>query len=178
VSLPELRTSRLLLRDWRESDRKPFAALNADPDVMEHFPAVLTAEESDAMVDRILTHISARGFGLWAVEIPEVTQFAGFIGLAVPAFDVPFAPAVEIGWRLARDYWGKGYATEGARAVLSFGFESLGLSDIVSYTVPANKRSIAVMLRLGMSYRGEFDHPRLALGSPLRRHVWYGVPGN
>src|SRR5438874_456386 len=116
MSLPEIRTPRLLLRPWRASDREPFAALNADPEVMEHFPSTLTHEESDAMLDRVEAHIERHGFGPWAVEIPNVTEFAGFIGLAVPSFEAPFAPAVEVAWRLARVHWGKGYATEGARA--------------------------------------------------------------
>jgi len=172
-----LRTARLLLRDWRETDLEPFAQLNADPEVMEHFPSTLTREESNAMVERNRSHVARHGFGVWAVEVPGVADFAGFVGLGVPAFDVPFAPAVEVGWRLARNCWGRGYATEGARAALAFGFETLGLKEIIAFTVPANTRSLAVMQRLGMTYRGEFDHPRVFVGSPLRRHVWYGAHG-
>jgi RimJ/RimL family protein N-acetyltransferase len=166
----------LLLREWRDSDRDPFAAMNADALVMEHFPSPLTRTESDALAGRNRAHIELHGFGLWAMEIPEVTAFAGFVGLAVPAFDVPFAPAVEVGWRLARDHWGRGYATEGARAALAFAFGPLGLKEVVSFTVPSNVRSLAVMRKIGMSYRGEFDHPRLEPTHPLRRHVWYSTP--
>ena len=168
MSLPEIQTPRLLLRPWRLSDRAPFAALNADPEVMEHFPSTLTSEESDAMLDRIEAHIARHGFGPWAVEIRNVTAFAGFIGLAVPSFEASVAPTVEVAWRLARSYWGKGYATEGARAALEFAFTQLNLPEVVAFTVPQNLRSIAVMRRLGMQYAGEFDHPEGAL-----RHVLY-----
>ncbi len=137
----ELRTGRMRLRRWTAADRAPFRALNADPRVMEFLPAALSAEESDALAARIEASFDERGFGLWALEIPGVAPFAGFLGLSVPRFDAAFTPAVEIGWRLAADCWGCGYATEGARAALAFGFERLGLSEIVSFTVPANLRS-------------------------------------
>ena len=170
-----LHTERLFLRQWRPSDRAPFAALNADPRVMAYFPAPLARDESDALVTRIEAHFAEHGFGLWAVEIPHVTPFAGFIGLAIPRFTAHFTPCVEIGWRLAAAYWGKGYATEGARAVLTFGFETVGLSEIVSFTVPANRRSRRVMERIGMTHTpaDDFDHPALPEGHPLRRHVLY-----
>ncbi|HEY6292075.1 MAG TPA: GNAT family N-acetyltransferase [Terriglobia bacterium] len=173
----ELRTARLALRRWRAEDREPFAALNADPVVMEHFPALLSGAESDAGVERIDAHFRRHGFGLWAVEIPNVTPFAGFIGLSIPLFQAHFTPCVEVGWRLARDYWGKGYAAEGARAALGFGFERLGLNEIVSFTVPANMRSRGVMERIGMHHMlsDNFDHPLLAEGNPLRRHVLYRI---
>jgi RimJ/RimL family protein N-acetyltransferase len=161
----------LHLRPWRASDRIPFAALNADPEVMEHFPSTLTREESDALVDRIDAHIERHGFGPWAVEIPNVTEFAGFIGLAIPSFEAPFAPAVEVAWRLARAYWGKGYATEGAQAAIKFGFSQLKLQEVVAFTVPQNLRSIAVMKRLGMQYAGEFVHSQVALPHVLYRLV-------
>jgi RimJ/RimL family protein N-acetyltransferase len=171
----EVRTERLLLRRWRDADRAPFAAMNADPHVMEHFPAVFSREESDARVERICAHFDRHGYGLWAVEIAEVAPFAGFIGLSVPSFEAHFTPCVEIGWRLAAEYWGRGYATEGARAALAFGFAELGLSEIVSFTVPANTRSRRVMERLGMTYDpgDDFDHPGVADGHPLKRHVLY-----
>jgi RimJ/RimL family protein N-acetyltransferase len=142
---------------------------------MEHFPSTLSREESDAGVARIESHFARRGFGLWAVEIPGVTPFAGFIGLSVPAFHAHFTPCVEIGWRLARPYWGRGYATEGASAALHFGFERLGLAEIVSFAVPGNMRSRRVMERIGMrqSPADDFDHPLLPVGHPLRRHVLY-----
>jgi RimJ/RimL family protein N-acetyltransferase len=172
---PELRTARLVLRRWRPEDREPFAALNADPVVMQHFPAALTREESDALASRIQTHFAHHGFGLWAVEIPSVTPFAGFIGLSVPSFQAHFTPCVEIGWRLTKRHWGMGYASEGARAVLRFGFERLGLHEIVSFTVQVNIRSRRVMEGIGMSFSpaDDFDHPLLVEGHPRRRHVLY-----
>jgi RimJ/RimL family protein N-acetyltransferase len=171
----ELRTERLLLRRWRPADLEPFAAMNADPQVMEHFPAPLSREESDAAAARIAAHFERHGFGLWAVEASSGAPFAGFIGLAIPRFEAHFTPCVEIGWRLAADHWGRGYATEGARAALAFGFESLRLEEIVSYTVPANLRSRRVMEKLGMTHdpSEDFDHPLLPEGHPLRRHVLY-----
>lgn len=173
----EIRTDRLLLRAWRESDREPFAALNADPAVAEHFPAALTREQSDEGVDAITRHFDQHGFGLWAVEVAASGDFAGFVGLNVPTFEAHFTPCVEIGWRLARSHWGHGYATEAARASLRHGFEVLELEEIVALTVPANRRSIAVMERIGMTrdHSGDFDHPRIAEGSPLRRHVLYRI---
>jgi ribosomal-protein-alanine N-acetyltransferase len=174
---PVLRTERLLLRGWRASDREPFAAMNADPRVMEHFPAPLTAPESDAFVRRIEDGFARHGFGLWAVEVPARRPFIGFVGLSVPSFDAHFTPAVEVGWRLDAGAWGRGYATEAAAASVAFGFEMAGLDELVSFTVPANVRSIAVMRRLGMTHdaRDDFDHPRQPAGSPLRRHVLYRI---
>jgi RimJ/RimL family protein N-acetyltransferase len=171
----ELRTERLRLRPWREDDREPFARLNADPRVMEFFPAVLSREETDAGVARIDAHFAEHGWGFWAVEIPSVTPFAGFIGLYTPRFAAHFTPCVEIGWRLAAECWGRGYATEGARAAMAFGFGELGLDQIVSFTVPANQPSRRVMERLGMTHdpADDFDHPNLPKGHPLRRHVLY-----
>lgn len=173
----ELRTPRLLLRRWRPEDRAPFAALNADPVVMQHFPSTLTRRQSDALADRIEAQFLHYGFGLWAVEITAVAPFAGYVGLSIPSFQAHFTPCVEIGWRLAKRYWGMGYATEGARAVLNFGFEHLDLNEIVSFTVPANTRSRQVMERIGMSYSPEddFDHPLLIEGHPRRRHVLYRI---
>jgi RimJ/RimL family protein N-acetyltransferase len=166
---------RIVLRHWRPEDRDPFAALNADPVVMAHFPSTLTPAESDAGVDRIEAHFDKHGFGLWAVEIPGVAPFAGFIGLSIPAFEAHFTPCVEIGWRLAREYWGKGYATEGASATLHFGFEGLGLAEIVSFTSTANVRSRRLMERIGMHHSpaDDFDHPSLPAGHPLLAHVLY-----
>jgi len=167
-----LTTERLVLRRWRTGDRQPFAALNADARVMEYFPRVLSQEESDALANRIGEHFDRHGFGLWAVEIPGVVDFAGFVGLAIPRFVAPFTPCVEIGWRLATGCWGHGYATEAARAALAFGFVELGLREIVSFTVPQNLRSRRVMEKIGMTYdpAGDFDHP--AVGT---RHVLYRV---
>ena len=170
----ELRTARTLLRGWRASDLAPFAALNADPRVMEHLPAPLTRAQSDAFVlERIVPQFEHHGFGPWALEIPGVTPFAGYVGLMTHTFAARFTPCVEVGWRLAFAHWGRGYATEAARAALSFGFGDAGLEQIVSFTVPANRRSVAVMRRLGMRPDGEFEHPALPPSHPLRRHVLY-----
>jgi RimJ/RimL family protein N-acetyltransferase len=163
----------VLLRAWRAEDLEPFGALNADPRVMEHYPARLTRAESDDLVRRVVPQFATRGFSLWAVEVPGVAPFIGYVGLVEPTFETRFTPCVEIGWRLAFPYWGQGYATEGARAVLSFGFEDAGLDEIVSFTAPANRRSVAVMERLNMTQDGEFNHPRLPQGHPLQRHVLY-----
>ncbi|HEX8114975.1 MAG TPA: GNAT family N-acetyltransferase [Kofleriaceae bacterium] len=171
----ELSTERLVLRAWRDADLAPFAALSADPRVMEHFAAPLSRAESDAMVERIREHFAGHGFGLWAIEVPGVADFIGFVGLVHVPFTAPFTPAVEVGWRLAAEHWGRGYATEGARRALEVGFEQLRLEQIVSITMPANQRSRHVMEKLGMrrSPADDFDHPRLPEGHPLRRHVLY-----
>ena len=178
----ELRTDRLWLRRWRPADLAPFAALNSDARVMEYFSAVLSAEESNRMGSRIEAHFEERGFGLWAIEIPNVTSFAGFIGLTVARFEARFTPCVEIGWRLAHEHWGRGYATEGAQATLEFGFTALGLQEVVSFTTAGNMRSRRVMEKLGMSHdpADDFDYPLLPDGHPLRRHVlyrWLAGPG-
>jgi RimJ/RimL family protein N-acetyltransferase len=151
--------------------------MNADPRVMEYFPAPMTREESDASVARIQAHFHQHGFGLWAVDVPGVAPFAGFVGLCFPRFEAAFTPCVEIGWRLAAEYWGRGYATEGARAALAFGFDWLGLTEIVSFTVPGNLRSRRVMEKIGMTHvaDGDFDHPLLPAGHRLRCHVFYRI---
>jgi RimJ/RimL family protein N-acetyltransferase len=172
--MTELRTARLLLREWREADLEPFAAMNADPRVMEFFPSPLTREESDRLVcERIVPQFARDGYGLWAVEVPGVTAFAGFVGLLEQTFPARFTPCVEVGWRLDARYWRRGYATEGARAALRYGFDVAGLDEIVSLTAVANVRSIAVMRRLGMTPAGEFEHPNVPAGHPLRPHVLY-----
>lgn len=175
ASMTELQTERLMLRQWRKGDLEPFAALNADPEVMRYFPAPLTREESDALVRRASGKIEEQGWGLWAVEVVGQTPFAGFVGLAAPGFEAHFTPAVEVGWRLAREQWGKGYAAEGARAALAFGFDELGLAEIVSFTSVANERSRRVMERLGMARdpADDFDHPLLPPAHPMQRHVLY-----
>jgi len=171
----ELRTSRLLLRRWQDDDRVLFATLNADPVVMEHFPAPLGRTESDAFVDRIEHGLEERGWGLWAVEVPGAAPFIGFVGLNPATFDAPFTPAVEVGWRLARAHWGHGYATEGARAALDVGFDTLALDEIVSFTTHGNARSRRVMERVGMHHDpvDDFDNPNVPPGDPLRPHVLY-----
>jgi len=168
---PVIRTERLVLRRWRPSDWEPFAALNADSQVMEHFDRVMTREESDALADRFVARDRETGYETWALELPGEADFIGFIRLGVPTF----MPAVEIGWRLARSYWGRGYATEGARSVLADGFERHGLEEIVSFTVPANVRSRRVMERLDMTHdpADDFDHPMFPAGHRLQRHVLY-----
>ena len=172
--MTELRTPRLLLRQWREADLEPFAALNADPRVMEFLPAALTRDESDDFVSgRIAPQFERLGYGLWAVEVPGVTSFAGYVGLQEQTFPAPFTPCIEVGWRLDAHCWGRGYATEAGRAALAYGFDVAGLDEIVSMTAATNLRSIAVMQRLGMQPAGEFEHPRLPAGHALRRHVLY-----
>ena len=170
----ELRTERLLLRPWREDDRAAFATLNGDPHVMEFFPEPMTREASDAFAARCERGIAERGWGLWAVEVPGVAPFIGFIGLAVAGPGLPCSGMVEIGWRLDAPHWGKGYATEGALVSLQFAFETLALPEIVSFTAAVNRRSQAVMERLGMHRDPQlFDHPRCPEGSAIRTHVLY-----
>jgi RimJ/RimL family protein N-acetyltransferase len=171
----EIPTDRLHLRAWRDTDRDPFAVLSADPRVMEHFPSTLSREQSDALADHVEAHFDRCGFGFWAVEVPGVAHFVGFIGLSVPSFEAHFTPCVEIGWRLSREHWDRGYATEGAQAALRFGFETLQLEQIVALAVPGNLRSRHVMEKIGMVYNpaDDFDHPALPEGHPLRRHVLY-----
>ena len=175
--IEQIRTPRVLLRGWRSEDLDPFAEMSADPEVMRHFPATLTRAECAAMIDRIGRHFAERGFGLWAAELPGVAPFIGFVGLAVPRFEAPFTPCVEIAWRLGRAHWGHGYVTEAGRALLRHGFTALGLDQIYSFTVPANLRSRAVMERLGLRHspNEDFDHPLLVEGHPLRRHVLYRI---
>ena len=175
TAVAELRTARLRLRHWTGSDREPFARLNADARVMEYFPSTLSSAESDVLADAISSHLDEHGWGLWAVDIPEVTSFAGFIGLSRPRFEAHFTPCTEVGWRLDPEFWGHGYATEGAMAALRFGFDTLGLDEIVSFTTASNMPSRRVMERIGMTHdpRDDFDHPSLAVGHKLRRHVLY-----
>ena len=172
---PVIQTPHTILRQWTDADLTPFAALNADPRVMEHFPKPLTREESDFLAKRISEKMDIHGFGLWALEIKGVTPFAGFVGLTVPGFESHFTPCVEVGWRLAFQHWGHGYATEAAAAAVEFGFIHAGLDQIVSFTVPANVRSRRVMERLGMTHSpdDDFDHPLVLPGSPHRRLVLY-----
>jgi ribosomal-protein-alanine N-acetyltransferase len=174
-ALPQIETPRLLLRHWISADRERFARMNADPGVMAFFEATLSRAESDALVDRVQAHFNRHGFGPWAAELRESGEFIGFIGLSIPAFEAHFTPCVEIGWRLAAAHWNRGLATEGARAALDDGFERLGLAEVVSFTVPANRPSRRVMEKLGMTHDAgdDFDHPGLPVGHPLRRHVLY-----
>jgi RimJ/RimL family protein N-acetyltransferase len=172
-----LETTHLLLRRWRDSDRGPFAALNSDPRVMQFFPALLSRAESDRLAGRIEAQFEEHGFGLFAAELRQERAFIGFMGLSVPNFEAPFTPCVEIGWRIAADYWNRGLATEGAQAVLAYAFDSLHLAEIVSFTAAANLPSRRVMEKIGMARTPEddFDHPKLPEGHPLRRHVLYRI---
>lgn len=170
----EFSTERLILRQWRTSDREPFAQLNADPRVMEYFPNLLDRATSNALADRIEANIRDRGWGFWAVELQSTQEFIGFVGLNVPAVELPFSPCVEVGWRLGFQYWGKGYATEAAKGALQIGFEVLQLDEIVSFTAVQNWRSRAVMERLNMREMPEtFLHPSLPIGHPLAEHCLY-----
>jgi RimJ/RimL family protein N-acetyltransferase len=170
----EFETERLRLRQWLPADREPFAAMNADPRVMEFFPATLDRAASDAMADRGESLIAERGWGFWATEIKQDARFIGFVGLHMTAPELPFPPCVEIGWRLAFQHWGKGFATEAARGCLHVGFEQLNLPEIVSFTTVGNIRSRAVMKRLGMREDvATFEHPKIPAGHPLRPHCLY-----
>jgi len=173
--LDRIDTQRLILRRWREEDRAPFAAINADPKVMEYFKAPLTRVESDSFIDRIEDVFAQNGYGFWAVEERGSGKLLGLTGLAPVMFDAPFTPAVEIGWRIASDNWGRGYAPEAARTVLDIGFRHLNLPEIVAFTAVINKNSRRVMEKLGMTQdvAGGFDHPNLPEGHMLRPHVLY-----
>ena len=170
-------TERLILRRWRDSDRDGYAAMNADPRVMEFFPSLMTREQSDASADRIAALLDNRGFTFWAVEVRGGAPFIGFCGLAPVPPEMSVAPAIQIGWRLAAEHWGHGYATEAARAALDLGFRKFALHEIVSYTVPSNVRSRHVMDKIGLHHDvdGDFDYPGVPLGNPMRRHVLYRV---
>jgi ribosomal-protein-alanine N-acetyltransferase len=175
--MTELSTDRLTLRRWRPEDRAPFASMNADVRVMEHFPAALERATSDALVDRIEHSFDERGYGLWALERRSDGAFLGFTGLLDVGFEVPFAPALEVGWRLDAAAWGQGYATEAARASLAHAFDEVGVDEVVSFTAVVNERSQRVMQRLGMSHdpADDFDHPLIEPGHRLNRHVLYRV---
>ena len=175
-----LLTQRLMLRPFWDDDFERFAAINADPQVMEYFVKPLTRQESDALIARIIVNFSRDGFGLWAVEAPGgVCPLVGMVGLSRVPDALPCAPAVEIGWRLGRQWWGRGYATEAARAAIQDGVERCGITDFVSFTAEINQRSRAVMQRLGMTHDPDedFDHPRVPEGHRLRRHVLYRLKG-
>jgi RimJ/RimL family protein N-acetyltransferase len=178
-----LTTSRLILRRWRDTDLSAFAQLNDDPAVMQYMPRRLSRDESDATAARIDAAIETRGWGFWAVEVKgngaanPGAPFIGFVGLSIPGFQAHFTPCVEIGWRLAKEHWGRGYASEAAAASLQFAFDNLKLEQIVAFTVPLNKRSMRVMERIGMSRdpADDFEHPKLPPDHPLRPHVLYRV---
>ena len=177
MACPMIATERLLLREWRDPDVVPFIEMNADPVVMQFFPETYTPERTHRFVARIRESWAERGYGLWAVERKDTAGFIGYVGLWPATFPAHFTPAVEVGWRLAADQWGHGYATEAARAALAYGFDSLGLDGIVSFTSSVNVRSWRVMERLGMQRdaSGDFEHPNLPEGHPLRPHVLYRI---
>jgi RimJ/RimL family protein N-acetyltransferase len=176
----EIRTDRLLMRRWRPADREPFAAMNADPEVMRYFPATMTRAASDAFVDRIEGRFEERGFGLWALERRETGEFLGYTGLNPMPDGVPAAGGMEVGWRLARAAWHHGYATEAARAALEVAFGGAGLAEVWSMTAVLNEPSQAVMRRIGMREHGRFEHPAVPEGHPIRPHVLFrvGRPGD
>jgi len=172
----ELETARLRLRQWQPADYPLFAAVNADPEVMAYYPALLSEAESNVLADKIRGLIAQRGWGLWAVEEKQDSEFIGFTGLHQPGYELPFTPCVEVGWRLARHYWGRGYATEAARAALAVAFERLRLAEVYSFAALGNHRSVAVMQRIGMVDTGRnFAHPALPMGHPLQEHLLYRI---
>ena len=177
MAFPSIVTERLWLRDWRDTDLDPFAAINADPVVMEFFPETYTEERTRRFVERIRERWTQLGYGLWAVERKDTGRLIGYVGLWPATFPAHFTPAVEVGWRLAADQWGHGYATEGGRAALGYAFDTLAIAEIVSFTSAINVRSIRVMERLGMlrDVAGDFEHPNVPEGHPTRPHVLYRI---
>ena len=175
-----LKTQRLIIRNWKPEDLKPFALINADPRVMENFPATLTEEESNKLAARFQEKIDEYGYGFSALERIDTGEFIGFVGLnylSPESFPAPFTPAVEIGWRLSSNHWGQGYATEGAREVLRFAFENLKLNEVVAMATTQNTKSHAVMKRLGMTYspNDDFTNPKLPENHPLYHCVLYRI---
>ncbi|MCP4342668.1 MAG: GNAT family N-acetyltransferase [Desulfobulbaceae bacterium] len=176
MQVTELETDRLLLRQWKNQDLSAFAKLTADSEVMEYFPSTLSSEESNAMAQKCKSLISERGWGVWASELKESGDFIGFVGIHKPKATLPFSPCVEIGWRLLREHWGNGYATEAAAEALRFSFESLGLNEVVSFTTVSNYRSRSVMEHLGLSNTNQnFEHPDIPDGHQLSEHVLYKI---
>jgi ribosomal-protein-alanine N-acetyltransferase len=170
-----IETPRLILRQWQEADIEPYAQLNNDEQVMEFFPSVSTMEETLAQINRVTNHIKQYGFGFFAVERKDNGQFIGFTGLSHPRFESYFTPCVEVGWRLSKANWGHGFATEAAEACLQFGFETPKVDEIYSFTAEHNIRSENVMKKIGMVKAGYFEHPSIADGHPLKRHVLYKI---
>ncbi|MCE7991550.1 MAG: GNAT family N-acetyltransferase [Roseivirga sp.] len=166
---------RLGFRHWQKNDLAPFAAINADSEVMEFFPSIQSLEQTREAIQRYQQHFEAHGYGWYAVDLLETGTFAGFIGFSKVTMDVSFGPCVEIGWRFAQTYWGKGLATEGAKACLRYGWETLGFTEVYSFTASINKRSARVMEKLGMSYQGNFLHPKLEKDHSLEEHVLYKI---
>jgi len=172
---PALSTNRLLLRAWKESDLPLFAKMNADFRVMEHFPSALSTKESNSFAQKFQKELEEKEYGLWAVEVPGVSPFIGFVGLHYQDFEATFTPCIEIGWRLSHEHWGKGYAFEAASKVIDYAFHTLKLTELVSFTAKTNERSQKLMQRLKMTHdpKDDFEHPKLSPGHPLRPHVLY-----
>ena len=170
-----IETSRLRLRDWQEADLEPFSQMNADEEVMKFFPKTLSKQESDAFAKAIIAEIKEFGYGLFAVEVKETNEFIGFIGFHRATFESDFTPCIEIGWRLKKEAWGRGYATEGAKACLQYGFEELGFDEIFSFTADINEPSKHVMRKIGLQFVEEFNHPRVDEESPLLKHILYRI---
>jgi ribosomal-protein-alanine N-acetyltransferase len=169
-------TERLILRNWKESDFDPFADMCADQDVMKYFLSTLNRDESVALALKIKSLIDERGWGAWAVEIPNQCNFIGFVGLHIPQDNLPFSPCVEVLWRLAKPFWGNGYATEAAIAAINFGFSELELTEIVAFTTATNTPSIRVMEKIGMqNSHSDFAHPDISTDSPLSQHLLYRI---
>lgn len=170
-----IETSRLILRDWKDSDLEPFRRLNADEQVMKYFPKTLNEKETNELYEVITSEFLEVGFGFYAVESKDNNEFIGFIGFHRATFDADFTPCIEIGWRLKKEAWGHGYATEGAKACLEYGFSTLGFKEIYSFTADINAPSKNVMNKIGMSFIKMFDHPKVEMNSPLRQHVLYYI---
>ena len=175
MSFTPIHTPRLILRQWQESDHAPYIAMNMDADVMQYFPSVQTAEETLAQIERFRAFINEKGYGFFAVERKDTSEFIGFTGLAQPRFESFFTPCVEIGWRLAKTHWGQGFAQEAARACLDLGFDKLNLNEIYSFTSILNLPSINVMKKIGMKEAGQFEHPNLKEGDRLKTHTLYKI---
>lgn len=170
-----LETERLILRQWKERDYFPFIKMGLDPKVMEYFPSLLSEDESLEFINKAKEIIDKNKWGFWAIELKQSREFIGFIGLHNQPEQFNFSPCVEIGWRLAKEYWGKGYATEGAKAALEYAFNNLNLNKVVSFTADSNIPSESVMKKLGMTKVGEFNHPKLTSGHHLEKHVLYEI---
>lgn len=170
-----IQTERLGLRDWKASDKEPFIAMNQDPEVMEFFPSLKTAEETISLIDRLQKHIAERAYGFFAVDRLDTGEFIGFIGIVYQTFESHFTPCIEIGWRLQRAHWFNGFATEGAKACIKYAFETLNAEEVYSFTTVLNSKSEKVMRKIGMKKIGEFDHPQLAADDPLLRHILYQI---
>jgi ribosomal-protein-alanine N-acetyltransferase len=177
ISQVFIETPRLILRQWKEADHEPYIRLNMDPDVMEFFPSISTKTKTLEQIERFSQRIIQHGYGFFAVERKDNNQFIGFTGLSNPGFESSFTPCVEIGWRLSKENWNQGFATEAAKACLAFGFDKLGLNEIYSFTSVHNKRSEQVMIKIGMTRDGFFEHPSVEDGHILKKHVLYKING-